>query len=108
MARRGGRDTPRLTVIYWRDIPAQVRASAGRERAAVELPRRFMVAVDKAAMVADKKKVDEYVGEWREETRPCGPDLQAEADTEAKRIVEAYPQDLIRSYVQRGGWAPVS
>ncbi|MGD2044484.1 MAG: virulence factor [Acidimicrobiia bacterium] len=103
---RRGRNEPRLTVIYWRDIPAQVRANAGRERAAAELPKRFMVAVDRAAMVADKKKVDEYVAEWREETRPCGPDLQAEADLEAKRIVESYPQDLIRSYVRNGGWAP--
>ena len=65
-----------------------------------------MIAVDRAAMVADKKKVDEYVAEWREETRPCGPDLEAEADLEAKRIAEAYPQKLIRSYVRNGGWAP--
>lgn len=105
MARRG-RSEPRLTVIYWRDIPAQVRANAGRERAAAELPPRFMVAVDRAAMVADKKKVDEYVAEWREETRPCGPDLQTEADLEAKHLVERFPQDLIRSYIRNGGWAP--
>jgi hypothetical protein len=96
-----------LTVIYWRDIPAQVRANAGRERAAAVLPDRFMIAVDRAAMVADKKKVDEYVAEWREETRPCGPDLQTEADLEAKRITENYPQNLIRTYIQNGGCAPV-
>jgi hypothetical protein len=95
-----------LTVIYWRDIPAQVRANAGRERAAAVLPDRFMIAVDRAAMVADKKKVDEYVAEWREETRPCGPDLQTEADLEAKRITENYPQNRIRTYIQNGGFAP--
>lgn len=104
--RRGGRTEPRLTVIYWRDIPTQVRANAGRERAAAALPDRFMIAVDKAAIVADKKKVDEYVAEWREETRDCGPDLQAEADLEAKRLTESYPQSLIRKYVRNGGFAP--
>lgn len=104
--RRGGRATPRLTVILWRDIPAQVRANAGRERAAATLPDRFMIAVDQAAMVAGKTKVDEYVAEWREETRACGPDLQEEADTEARRIAEAYPQHLIRSYIRNGGHAP--
>ena len=103
---RGGRSEPRLTVIYWRDIPAQVRANAGRERAAAELPGRFMIAVDRAAMVANKKKVDEYIAEWREETRPCGPDLQGEADLEAKRIAETYPQELIKTYIRNGGWSP--
>lgn len=93
-------------MIYWRDIPAQVRANAGRERASAALPDRFMIAVDRAAMIADKKKVDEYVAEWREETRPCGADLEAEAQLEAKRIVDEYPQSLIRSYVRNGGWAP--
>jgi hypothetical protein len=103
---RGRRESPRLTVIYWRDIPAQVRANAGRERAATELPKRFMIAVDRAATVAGKTKVDDYVAEWREETRPCGPDLRAEAELEAKRLTEAHPQSLIRSYIRNGGWAP--
>lgn len=98
--------SPRLTVIYWRDIPAQVRANAGRERAAATLPDRFMVAVDRAAMIAGRHKADEYVAEWREETRPCGPDLQDQADSEAKRIVAEYPQHLVRSLVENGGWAP--
>lgn len=106
MARRRGRESPRLTVIYWRDIPAQVRANAGRERAAAPLPDRFMIAVDRAAMIADKKTVDEYVAEWREETRECGPDLQTEVDLEATRLTEAYPQSLIRTYIRNGGWAP--
>ncbi len=106
MSRGGGRSEPRLTVIYWRDIPAQVRANAGRERVAVPLPDRFMIAVDRAAMVADKKKVDEYIAEWREETRPCGQDLHAEAQLEAERIAASYPQELIRSFIRNGGWAP--
>jgi len=65
-----------------------------------------MVAVDGAATVAGKTTTDEYIAEWREETRPCGDDLQTEADQEAGRIDEAYPHDLIRDYVRNGGWAP--
>lgn len=65
-----------------------------------------MIAVDRAATVAGKTKVDEYVAEWREETRPCGPDLQSEADLEAKRLAAAYTQTLVRSYIENGGWAP--
>lgn len=106
MTGRGRRQSPRLTVIYWRDIPAQVRANAGRERAARELPKRFMIAVDRAATVAGKTTVDEYVAEWREETKPCGPDLEGEVDMEAKRLAETYPQALIRSYIRNGGFSP--
>lgn len=105
MSTRRQREGPRLTVIYWRDIPAQVRAVSGRERAAAPLPDRFMIAVDRAAMIADKKKVDEYVAEWREETRDCGPDLDAEVKLEVERLTAAFPQPLIRSMIRNGGWA---
>lgn len=106
MGRGARRERPRLTVIYWRDIPAQVKARAGANRVSVALPDRFMVAVDGAATRANKTKTDEYIAEWREETRPCSDDLQAEADLEAERIDSAYSPDLIRSYVLNGGWAP--
>lgn len=100
-----GRTDSRLTVIYWRDIPAQVKARAGRERASAALPDRFMVAVDRAATIAGKTTTDEYIAEWREETRPCGDDLQTEVELEAKRIADAYPNELILTYVRNGGWA---
>ena len=98
--------SPLLTIIYWRDIPAQVRVRAGKERVSAPLPDRFMVAVDGAATVAGKTTTDEYIAEWREETRPCGDDLETEADLEVKRLDGAYSHDLIRSYVRNGGWAP--
>lgn len=106
MTRGERRAGPRLTVIYWRDIPAQVKVRAGRERVSAPLPDRFMVAVDGAATVAGKTKTDEYIAEWREETRTCDDDLENVANAEVKRIDEAYPPDVIRSYVRNGGWAP--
>ena|SRR5918996_2969291 len=106
MPRRTGRESPRLTVIYWRDIPAQVKAKAGRNRVSAPLPDRFMVAVDRAATIAGKTTTDEYIAEWREETRPCGEDLQQEAELEAQQIDRQYPQDLVKTYVDNAGWAP--
>lgn len=105
-SQRSRRERPRLTVIYWRDIPAQVKAQAGRERVSAPLSDRFMIAVDGAATRANKTKTDEYIAEWREESRPCGDDLRTEAELEAQRIEDAYSPDLIRSYVQNEGWAP--
>lgn len=107
MAHRQSRSqSPTLTVIYWRDIPAQVKVRAGRERVSAPLPDRFMVAVDGAATVAGKTTTDEYIAEWREVTRPCGDDLKSEAEDEVQRIDQLYPPALIRSFVRNGGWAP--
>jgi hypothetical protein len=105
MTSRGGRSAPTLTVIYWRDIPAQVKARAERERFSAPLPDRFMVAVDGAATVAGKTTTDEYIAEWREESRPCGDQLEVEAEREVERIEREYPQNLLRQYVRNGGWA---
>ena len=98
--------TPELTVIFWRDIPAQVKARNGRERTSAPLPDRFMVSVDAAATRAGKTSTDEYIGEWREETRPCGPDLQSEVEAEAMRIADTFPSELVKGYVRNNGWAP--
>ena len=38
-----------LTVIWWRDIPAQVVAKDGRRASKIVLHPRFQVAIDKAA-----------------------------------------------------------
>ena len=41
-----------LTLILWRDIPAQVVVKRGREAAKVKLSARFEQAIDRAAMRA--------------------------------------------------------
>ena len=75
-----------LTLISWRDIPAQVTAKESRRTAKAMLPLRFQMAIDKAATNAGKKDMDEYLAEWRRTERPCGPDLEAEVAAEVARI----------------------
>src|SRR4029077_8909297 len=76
-----------LTIISWRDIPAQVVVRRGRETAKVQLSPRFQEAVDRAAMRAGKGSSDAYLADWkRSDPRPCSDDLQAEASAEAARI----------------------
>ena len=41
---------PALTIVYWRDIPAQVIVGKGRSGAKAPLPERFEQAIDRAAM----------------------------------------------------------
>ena len=49
-----------VQVLYWHDIPVQVRASAGRERRSLSLSDRFQEAVDRAAMMVGLIDSDEY------------------------------------------------
>ena len=96
---------PTLTVIRWRDIPAQVTARDGERTERWELHRRFQVAIDRAAVVAGLETYDRYVAEWRSDARPCGPDLAAEMAAEVDRLEAAYARDRLTALVDNGGLA---
>lgn len=51
--------------MYWHDIPVQVRAGGRRDRVSIELPKRFQLAVDNAAMAADLTGTDAYLDGFR-------------------------------------------
>lgn len=95
----------RLTIVYWRDIPAQVIVKAGRQVAKRQLDERFEKAIDRAAMRADLKDSDSYLSEWRRaDPVECGDDLEAEAAAAAQRLEEDFPPDRLRDLVSAGGW----
>lgn len=104
--RGDSRGQPRLSTIYWRDIPAQVTARAGRRKATTGLSDRFQVAIDQAATRAGKTDADEYLAEWRDERTSCGDDLEAAVSQQAARLDEEFPQSVLDEYVRSGGWAP--
>jgi hypothetical protein len=92
-----------LTVIYWRDIPAQVTASDGDRSARASLDERFQLAIDEAAMQAGLSGSDDYLAEWRRETRECGSDLERQVAGEARRLEEALPIQELARLVAAGG-----
>ncbi len=92
-----------LTVIWWRDVPAQVIARQGRRAHKIALHPRFQTAIDRAAERADKKSMSDYIDEWHKENRPCGDDLETEAQAEAARLERDYPQDVLNTLVASGG-----
>jgi hypothetical protein len=92
-----------LTVIWWRDIPAQVTAKEGRTRAAQELTPRFQEAIDASAMRAGLIGTDTYLEEWRRERRGCGDDLEAEVAQEAEWLEAAYTDDVLERLVSSNG-----
>jgi hypothetical protein len=93
-----------LTILYWRDIPAQVVAKAGRASAKRELPLRFTEAIDMAAMRSGAAGTDAYLAEWRRgEPEPCGDDLEAVATGAAERLDRDYDHDRLVKLAGNGG-----
>jgi hypothetical protein len=93
-ARRGrGNDTSQLIVISWRDVPAQVNAQRGRERAQVILSAKFQRSIDRAKRKAKIYTAQEDIAQWNRLSRPCGDDLAAEAQAEADKLEETYSVD---------------
>ena len=76
----------KLTIVMWRDIPAQVIVKQGRNSAKRPLEERFEKAVDKAAMRAGLYGSDGYLSEWRRDTTACGDDIEAILETTVNQI----------------------
>jgi hypothetical protein len=94
---------PELTVICWRDIPAQVTATDGTRSARAALDPRFQLAIDEAAMRAGLSDSDDYLAEWRRDTRACGENLEREVADEAARLEESFPPDELDRLAAAGG-----
>jgi len=97
---------PELIRIYWRDIPSQVMAKAGRKTEKVMLPERFQHAIDRAAMRAGKGGSDAYMEDWRRERSPCGSDLKSEAESAAAELVGAFDDERLERVVKTKGLVP--
>jgi Virulence factor len=98
---------PNLTIVYWRDIPAQVIVGKGRTASKVQLPERFEQAIDRCAMKVGAKNDDAYLAEWRkvEIGEVAGDPVDAARDM-AHRLDTEYDQGRIKALIANDGWAP--
>ena len=95
-----------LTIVYWRDIPAQVIVGKGRRGAKVQLPERFEQAIDRAAMKVGASDTDAYLSEWRKVAAgPVEGDPQEAAAAEAARLDADYDHERIKALIANDGWA---
>ena len=95
-----------VTIVYWRDIPAQVIVGKGRRGAKKPLPERFEQAIDRAAMKVGAQDTDAYLAEWRK----AAP-VQIEGDpaeiveAEVARLDAEDDQERIKQLIANDGWA---
>jgi Virulence factor len=93
-----------LTIVYWRDIPAQVIVRAGRANAKRELPERFQESIDLAAMRSGARDSEAYLADWRrDEPVACSDDLDGEADAAVARLGAEYDKERLVRLAQNGG-----
>ena len=95
-----------VTIVYWRDIPAQVIVGKGRRGAKVQLTERFEQAIDRAAMKTGAAETDSYLAEWRK-AAPYSVEGDAEevAKSEAARIEAEYDKARLKALIDNDGWA---
>ena len=95
-----------MTVVYWRDIPAQVIVKQGRAAARRQLPERFEQAIDRCAMKVGARDADAYLAEWRRgEPVEVEGDLEQAARAEATRLEAEFDNERIKALIANGGWA---
>ena len=97
---------PNMTIVYWRDIPAQVIVGKGRRAAKVALPERFEQAIDRCAMKVGAKDDDAYLSEWRKvDTGEVNGDPAEAAVQTATRLETEFDADRIKALIANDGWA---
>ena len=97
---------PEVTIVYWRDIPAQVIVGKGRRGSKVQLTERFEQAIDRCAMKVGARDTDSYLAEWRKAapvTLEGDPDAIAAA--EAARLEAEYDTARLKALIDADGWA---
>lgn len=94
----------KLSIVYWRDIPAQIIVRERRRTAKRELPLRFIEAIDVCAMKTGTADSDEYLAQWRKgDPVEVSSDLEAEAEKATKQVEAEYTKERLVELVNQGG-----
>ena len=100
---------PDVTIVYWRDIPAQVivggRGRGSRGGAKARLSERFEQAIDRCAMKVGARDSDAYLAEWRK--LPAGSaegEAEEVAKAEAERLEGEYDKARLAALIDAEGW----
>lgn len=95
-----------VTIVYWRDMPAQVLVGRGRRGVKIQLSERFEQAIDRAAMASGAAGTDEYLVEWRKADPVSveGSDQEA-AEAKAAEIEAEFDQEHLKKLISNNGWA---
>ena len=81
----------RYQVLYWKDIPAQVRVFTGKRAVSRQLPERFQLEIDRVAMADGLAGTEAYLDQWRWGDK-------AERDGEGEELLNEIVSELVAAF----------
>lgn len=79
-------------VLYWQEIPTQVKADDGVDDVTVELAPKFMAYIDILAAKRGLQAADDYLAQWKWSE-------EQERDGSAEEVAEA-----VKAELEAKGW----
>ena len=80
-------------ILYWREIPAQLKAFDGRRPVSRQLPERFQTEIDRVAMEEGLFGSDEYLDQWHWSEK-------LERGGSAEEVLDALEQEISAKFSQ--------
>jgi hypothetical protein len=86
----------RVSIMYWKEIPAQVKAEDAEGEVTIPLPDRFQEGIDAVAMLDGSYGSDAYLEawDWGPEVEVPGPARDA-AESLARKIAARFPANFV-------------
>jgi len=51
-------------ILYWQEIPSQIKADDGADEVSLAMPPRFMELIDHCALKRGLHSADDYLAQW--------------------------------------------
>ena len=79
-------------ILFWQDIPSQVKAWDDFDEVKLELPLRFTARIDDSAQKQGLTKADDYLAQWKwsDEQERAGAAAEV-AEAVKRELEERYP-----------------
>lgn len=85
-----------VSILYWKEIPVQVKAEDENTSTSLPLDARFQEAADAVAMMDGSYGSDAYLDAWQwGDATSSDLDAQAAAENLANRINKGMPDDFV-------------
>ena len=80
-------------ILYWRDIPAQVRVFDGRKPVSRTMPAHFQLEIDRVAMAEGLEGSDAYLDQWQWTER-----REREGAEDIQQVLDALVRELEKEH----------
>lgn len=76
-------------ILYWQEVPSQIKAEDERDEVTVSLSPRFMERIDQLAAKRNLQDADDYLAQWQWSEEQQRPGAAQEVAAAVKAELEA-------------------